>query len=72
MNIKVRYDDFSLATRRHTSAVSVRDADDIASRAAALLERKKGGKGRCGCWEPGCTVFCPTAGRIPADSAQVA
>jgi nucleotidyltransferase/DNA polymerase involved in DNA repair len=43
MNIKVRYDDFSLVTRRHTSAVPVRDADDIASRAVALLERTEAG-----------------------------
>ena len=44
MTIKVRYDDFSLVTRRHTSAMPGRDADDIASRAVALLERKEGGK----------------------------
>jgi hypothetical protein len=43
MTIKVRYDDFSLVTRRHTSAMPGRDAADIASRAVALLERKKGG-----------------------------
>jgi hypothetical protein len=44
MTIKVRYDDFSLVTRRHTSAMPGRDAADIASRAVALLERKKGGE----------------------------
>jgi len=44
MNIKVHYDDFSLVTRSRTSAMPGREADDIASRAVALLERKKGGE----------------------------
>ena len=44
MTIKVRCDDFSLVTRRHTSAMPGRDADDIASRAVALLERTGAGK----------------------------
>jgi hypothetical protein len=44
MTIKVRYDDFSLVTRRHTSAMPGRDSDDIASRAVALLERTEAGK----------------------------
>ena len=44
MTIKVRYDDFSLVTRSHTSAMPGRDADDIASRAVALLERTEAGK----------------------------
>jgi hypothetical protein len=43
MTIKVRCDDFSLVTRRHTSAMPGRDADDIASRAVALLERTQAG-----------------------------
>jgi hypothetical protein len=38
MTIKVRYDDFSLVTRSHTSAMPERDADDIAS-------------GRWRCWD---------------------
>lgn len=44
MTIKVRSDDFSLVTRRHTSAMPGRDADDIASRAVVLLERTEAGK----------------------------
>ena len=45
MTIKVRCDDFSLVTRNHTSAMTGRDADDIASKAVALLERTDAGKG---------------------------
>lgn len=44
VTIKVRYDDFSLVTRSHTSTMPGRDADDIASRAVALLERTEAGK----------------------------
>ncbi|MGQ0510272.1 MAG: DNA polymerase IV [Betaproteobacteria bacterium] len=44
VTIKVRYDDFSLVTRSHTSTMPGRDADDIASRAVALLERTDAGK----------------------------
>jgi DNA polymerase-4 len=44
MTIKVRYDDFSLVTRSHTSTMPGRDADGIASRAVALLERTDAGK----------------------------
>jgi nucleotidyltransferase/DNA polymerase involved in DNA repair len=44
MTIKVRCDDFSLVTRSHTSVMPGRDADDIASTAAALLERTDAGK----------------------------
>jgi len=44
MNIKVHYDDFSLVTRSRTSAMPGREADDIASRAVALLERTEAGK----------------------------
>lgn len=44
MTIKVRCDDFSLVTRRHTSAMPGRDSDDIASREVVLLERTEAGK----------------------------
>jgi len=39
VTIKVRYSDFTTITRSHSKAPSSRDADDIASRALALLER---------------------------------
>ncbi|MDA0982004.1 MAG: DNA polymerase IV [Proteobacteria bacterium] len=44
VTIKVRYDDFSLVTRSHTSTMPGREADDIASRAVALLERTEAGQ----------------------------
>ncbi len=44
VTIKLRYDDFTLVTRSHTSQMPGRDADDIASRAVALLERTDAGK----------------------------
>jgi DNA polymerase-4 len=44
VTIKVRYADFRTVTRSHTSAMPGRDADDIASRALALLERTEAGK----------------------------
>jgi DNA polymerase-4 len=39
VTIKVRYSDFTTITRSHSKSPSTRDADDIASRAIALLER---------------------------------
>jgi len=43
VTIKVRYDDFTTLTRSHT-APETRDADEIAARAMALLERTEAGK----------------------------
>ena len=39
VTIKVRYSDFTTITRSHSQTPAGRDADDIASRAVALLER---------------------------------
>ncbi len=39
VTIKVRYSDFTTITRSHSKSPSTRDCDEIASRAAALLER---------------------------------
>jgi DNA polymerase-4 len=39
VTIKVRYSDFTTITRSHSKTPATRDADDIASRAIALLER---------------------------------
>jgi DNA polymerase-4 len=39
VTIKVRYADFTTITRSHSRVPATRDADDIASRAVALLER---------------------------------
>jgi len=39
VTIKVRYSDFTTITRSHSTTPATRDADDIASRAIALLER---------------------------------
>jgi DNA polymerase-4 len=39
VTIKVRYSDFTTITRSHSKTPSMRDSDDIASRAVALLER---------------------------------
>jgi DNA polymerase IV len=39
VTIKVRYSDFTTITRSHSKAPAARDAEDIASRAAALLGR---------------------------------
>ena len=44
VTIKVRYGDFRQVTRSHTAALPGRDADDIASRAVALLERTEAGR----------------------------
>ena len=39
VTIKVRYSDFTTITRSHSTTPSTRDADDLAGRAVALLER---------------------------------
>jgi len=44
VTIKVRYNDFTTITRSHSSGVPTRDADDIAARAIALLERTEAGQ----------------------------
>jgi DNA polymerase-4 len=44
VTIKVRYSDFTTITRSHSSSVPTRDADDIAARAIALLERTEAGQ----------------------------
>ena len=43
VTIKVRYADFTTITRSHSTAPSTRDANDIAGRAVALLERTEAG-----------------------------
>ena len=43
VTIKVRYSDFTTITRSHSSTPPTRDAEDIASRAIALLERTEAG-----------------------------
>ena len=44
VTIKVRYSDFTTITRSHSRMPPTRDADDIASRATALLERTEAGQ----------------------------
>jgi len=44
VTIKVRYDDFTTVTRSHSSDPPTRDADDIARRAIALLEKTEAGQ----------------------------
>jgi DNA polymerase-4 len=44
VTIKVRYSDFSTVTRSHSRVPATRDADDISSRAVALLERTQAGQ----------------------------
>ncbi len=44
VTIKVRYSDFTTITRSHSRLPPTRDADDIASRAVALLERTEAGR----------------------------
>ena len=44
VTIKVRYNDFTTITRSHSSDPPTRDADDIATRAVALLERTEAGQ----------------------------
>ena len=44
VTIKVRYSDFTTITRSHSSDSPTRDADDIAARAIALLERTEAGE----------------------------
>ena len=43
VTIKVRYSDFTTVTRSH-SAAATRDADDLARRAVALLEKTEAGR----------------------------
>jgi DNA polymerase-4 len=43
VTIKVRYDDFTTVTRSHSKNPVTRNADDIAARAIALLERTEAG-----------------------------
>jgi len=44
VTIKVRYADFTTITRSHSTVPPTRDADDIARRAVALLERTDAGR----------------------------
>jgi DNA polymerase-4 len=44
VTIKVRYSDFTTITRSHSQLPSTRDADALAARACALLERTDAGK----------------------------
>jgi DNA polymerase-4 len=44
VTIKVRYSDFTTITRSHSKTPPTRDADDIASRALALLDKTEAGK----------------------------
>ena len=44
VTIKVRYDDFTTITRSHSKDPATRNADDIAARAVALLERTEAGR----------------------------
>nr|MBA3887897.1 DNA polymerase IV [Acidobacteriota bacterium] len=44
VTIKVRYSDFTTITRSHTSVPPSRDADGLASRALALLEKTEAGR----------------------------
>ncbi len=42
--LKVRYDDFTTVTRSHTHRVPTRDADELAARALALIDRTDAGR----------------------------
>jgi DNA polymerase IV len=44
VTIKVRYSDFTTITRSHSKGSATRDADDIAARAVALLDRTEAGR----------------------------
>jgi DNA polymerase-4 len=44
VTVKVRYSDFTTITRSHSSETPTRDADDIAARAIALLDRTEAGQ----------------------------
>jgi DNA polymerase-4 len=44
VTIKVRYNDFSTITRSHSRTPPTRDADDVAARAIALLDRTEAGR----------------------------
>ena len=43
VTIKVRYDDFTTITRSHSSLPGTRDAEALAARAVALLDRTEAG-----------------------------
>ena len=55
VTIKVRYSDFTTVTRSH-SAAATRDAEDLAQRAVALLDKTRPAAGRCACSAPACTT----------------
>ncbi len=42
--LKVRYGDFTTITRSHSTRMATRDADDLAARALALIERTEAGR----------------------------
>jgi DNA polymerase-4 len=42
--LKVRYDDFTTVTRSHSARLPTRDAEELAARALALLERTEAGR----------------------------
>jgi len=44
VTIKVRYDDFTTITRSHSTPLATADADELARRAVALLERTEAGE----------------------------
>ena len=44
VTLKVRYSDFTTITRSHSKSPATRDADDIAARAIALLDRTEAGR----------------------------
>jgi len=44
VTIKVRYSDFTTITRSHSKTPATRDADDLAARAVALLDRTEAGR----------------------------
>jgi DNA polymerase-4 len=44
VTIKVRYSDFTTITRSHSVTLATRDADDIARRAVALLDKTEAGR----------------------------
>jgi DNA polymerase-4 len=63
VTIKVRYADFSTVTRSHTAAPPTRDAEEIAARALALLERTEAGR------RPIRLLGAGVLGLAPADAA---
>ena len=44
VTIKVRYSDFTTITRSHSKTPATRNADDLAARAVALLDRTEAGR----------------------------